>query len=111
MKDFPVKGQIYTVRDIYNLALTDTPSLMFKYQDAHVPIQQAHVTVDQLLSMPGFADVKFRYSHTTWLETPIFLLCEDEEIFNFVNVESVWDDVFEEHDVWVTPKEFPREYR
>ena len=105
----PIKGQVYSLRNvIQDLELLDSPHLCFisKREQGEV-IQTSHLTEEELLSVPGFAETQWRYLYTTYEWIPIFrYVGRVEELPQYIDWES---DIDNPGHLWVTPKGFPRE--
>lgn len=107
MRTYPITGQEYTVRQIYeDLKLKDIPHLRFYIFEVSCVLQTSHVTDAELLSIPGVADFKFRYSHTTYEWIPVFCAVDSRKFLEIINVETARDP---DDGFWATPKGFPRE--
>jgi hypothetical protein len=111
--NLPVRGEVYTLKEVLQLQLRDGPSLIIQNPRGKFPaegvIQNGHVTDSELLSVPGFAETRWKFSHETSEWIPIFHYTEEIDIRTFVDIE-VYEDVLEERPVlWITPKGFPRE--
>ena len=69
----PQPNAVYTTAQILQLLeLSDTPHLRFycaEYDEIAV-VQTGHVTYEQLLAVPGFADLKWTYQYTTREDIP-----------------------------------------
>ena len=114
---FPQRGEIFTAEEVFALPLRDCPCLCIavscdpevEYDDP--PIQYSHLTVEQLLSVLGFAESKWRFIKETSEWIPVFeFVGTAEEAALLVDISKEWDDVFKRYSWWVTPKGFPREY-
>lgn len=115
---FPEHGDIFTAREVFELPLRDSPS--FGITVAHdpdvgyddPPIQDSHTTVTDLLSVPGFAESKWRFIKETHEWIPMFdFVGTAEEALAFVDVHKVWNSTFECYEWWVLPKGHPRDYQ
>jgi hypothetical protein len=109
----PKPQQTYTLREIWEeLALLDSPSLQtpVRLPDGGIdrsPIQDAHLRVEELLSVPGMAESRWTYQYTTKEWIPVFhFVGEPEDAAKLVDIEP-FIDAPGEH--WLTPKGFPRE--
>lgn len=99
-KPYPQRGHVYSLRDILTaLELQDSPSLQYRNN----PIQTAHLTSEQLLSVPGMAETRWQYLRTTIEWIPIFVHADGDVP---VDVEP---NVDHPKLLWITPKGFPRE--
>lgn len=115
---FPRRGEVFTGAEVMQLPLRDSPSLCVPVKwDADVehdeaPIQDAHLTQDELLSVPGFSESRWRFLFETDEWIPVFdFVGTADEALAFVDVSKEWDDTYQQHRWWVTPKGFPREYQ
>lgn len=100
---YPVMHSVYTAREVYELELLDSPFLRFCVGGSMAVIQTTHLTEEQLLSVPGFADTRWRYQRTTHEWIPLFMAVSDTEVYACVDIELGPDEP------WVTPKGFPRD--
>ena len=104
-KNLPVRGLPCNLRTIYTLDLDDSPFLMVQIEGSWYPVQDSHVTIEEMLSVPGLADTKWAYQFTTSEWIPVFH-CEPsfkpETFFDIQRMEA-------EDSYWITPKGFPRE--
>lgn len=112
---YPVRGNWYTLHQIEKqLSLEDSASLSFEYKGREGCIQNSHLTAEQLLSVPGIADSKWRYRSTTNEWIPVFEYADERPITDFVDLERWFDSDYNgggqySDDVWwATPKGFPR---
>ena len=101
----PQAGKTYLLRDLVDLDLKDSPFLMVLVNGQRYPVQDSHLTVDELLSVPGLADTEWTYRYTTSEWCPIFYSSGDLEVESFFDVKFLE----EEGCYWITPKGFPRE--
>lgn len=116
-KMYPLRNEVYTLAQIQNdLELRDGPSLNFviRAKDAstiEACLQDSHVTTEELLTVPGFADSKWRYHYETSEWIPVFYYSDENEkpITDFIDFEEHIDPHRDEPDLWCTPKGFPRE--
>jgi hypothetical protein len=133
-KIYPKRGGVYTLREVeIVLELRDSAHLGFWHDlgaawvcascandDDDCPyvhnhkvqcvIQTSHVTRDDLLSIPGFADSKWKYRYETDEWIPVFEFV-GTDIQQFVNIVPSLCDYNLDRDPnsqWVTPKGFPR---
>lgn len=107
-KYWPQRGGIYSLWTVMKeLALTDSPHLGFRYAGKSGVIQTSHVTLEQLLSVPGLSETQWQYVRTTSEEIPVFSYWEQpgEFIDDFVDLKLRLD---EPGCWWATPKGFPR---
>lgn len=116
-KRFPRRGEVFTAREVLGLPLRDSPSWGItvahdpevEYDDP--PMQDAHVTWEELLSVPGFAETQWRFVKETDEWIPVFeFVGTAEEALAFCDVSKQWSDIWRRYEWWVTPKGFPREY-
>jgi len=114
----PIRNAVYTLREIYTeLNFKDTPNLSFVHSDERgtfePAIQDSHLTEEQLLSVEGFADTRWKYLMTTNEWIPIFVWAKDNErtITDFIDIAEEIDpyDSKNKNGFWCTPKGFPRE--
>ncbi len=107
----PQPNAVYTTAQILQLLeLSDTPHLRFycaEYDEIAV-VQTGHVTYEQLLAVPGFADLKWTYQYTTREDIPLFFAVDASEVLKCVDVAPPSPAAYYE-EPWVTPKGLPRE--
>lgn len=112
-QQYPKRDNIYTLREICEmLKLDDSPSLNFVCRGVDGVIQTSHVTEEQLLTVPGFAETKWRYVRTTIEWIPIFRYVDEKSIDQFVDLEEWRREEWEKDRPkywWATPKGFPRQ--
>lgn len=105
----PVKGSIYDLAEVFDLNLLDSPSLGFSYNGRQCVIQDSHVTVEEVLSVPGLAATEWRYVRTTSEWIPVFEAINDAAVIACLDIEPEFDPHDEDAErFWVTPKGFPR---
>lgn len=111
----PRRGTSYTLHEIENsLELRDTAFLKFYHNGVDCVIQTSHLTSEQLLSVPGFAETKWVYQRETHEWIPIFYWdsLQEKDVTDFVDIVDEIDYFNPEKPTkafWVTPKGFPRE--
>lgn len=117
---FPRRGQVYTFAQICKLELRDSPHLGFdhphhtlKHVKCQCVIQESHITVEQSLSVPGFASTKWEYIRETHEWIPVFKYVDERPITEFVDMEPEVDHpaIVQGRTLgwWVTLKGFPRQ--
>ena len=89
-------------------AMEDMPCLMVNINNHMYPIQQSHMTNEQMLSIEGFGNTKWEYKGTTHEWVPVFHGVSPD-LVNFIDFTLVTDHNDDEV-YWVTPKGFPRDY-
>lgn len=105
----PVKGSVYTLAQVFDLNLLDSPSLGFSYSGRQCVIQDSHVTVEELLTVPDLALTEWRYVRTTNEWIPVFEAVKNDAVIACVDIEPEFDPHEETSErFWVTPKGFPR---
>lgn len=104
--NYPVRNQHYSFEQIQSLILDDTPHLMFEHQRTSCVIQDSHCTTEQLMAVPGFAQLVWRYEYTTEEWIPVFKAVDVSAVLQCVDIE---DCLAEPGCLWVTPKGLPRE--
>lgn len=111
MKNRPKQGAIYTAKQILQvLDLLDTPFFRFRYNNEIQVIQSTHCGEGALLEVPGFAESRWRYERTTDEWIPLFMLDEDQDITEWVDMEPNTSPFVDNNRVmFVTPKGFPEE--
>lgn len=109
----PTPHHVYTLREVYESLLLDgSPWLGFFARGALQSVQTSHMTAEELLSVPGFADTRWAYVRTTSEQVPVFRYVSSPDMqtmFNFVDMTEYKDSATGEWLAWVTPKGFPRE--
>ena len=102
----PKRGQIYTAAEVLELEWPYAPCFQIP---GHGTIQDGPLTPEDLLSVPGFSDTKWRYSHFVDDLTPIFHCVTIPQVLELVNEEDYLDSdgtlIYGEK--WITPKGFP----
>ena len=113
---FPRRGEVFTGAEIYKLPLRDSPYLSVpvahdpevSFDDA--PIQDAHVTFDEMLAVPGFAESQWRFIRETDEWIPVFdFIGTAEEALAFCDVTKVWRSTWDRYEWWIVPKGHPRD--
>ncbi len=93
----PVRGETYTVREIYeDLFLRDSPHLsFFREDDEKDVIQNSHFTIDELLSLNHpLLDCEFTYVRETDEWIPVFNAVDDALVLKCVSKEQdPWGDM------------------
>jgi hypothetical protein len=108
VRRYPQIGQNYTLEQIVReLRLRDCPALMVQLNAKMSCVQDSHLSEQELLSVPGFAQTKWRYVRETHEWIPVFHWADATDPLTFFDVEPSNDDP-DRYD-WVTPKGFPRE--
>lgn len=118
----PRRGRHYTARQLLTgeIYLRDSPffnlTLSFEGRMVRTVIQHSHVTNEELLGVPGFADSLWRYLRETDEWCPIFeFVGTAEQAALLVDTERDNVSKYElEHEglskyLWTTPKGLPRE--
>lgn len=112
---YPVAYQTYTLQQILiDLALKDSPSLLFYYKDKEGVIQDSHMSdPSAMLAIPNMAGTEWKFIHHTSESIPIFRYEGDINILlTTVDIELKFSpgEPGEEETVswWVTPKGYPR---
>lgn len=101
---YPRAQSIYTLLEIESrVELRDAPSLGFVHEGFTACIQTAHLTVHQLLQVPGLAGSKWQYLRDTKEWIPIFRAIDPAAIHECVDIA-----IDPEYGTWVTPKGHPR---
>ena len=108
---YPQRGRVYTTAELYKLELDDAPALICIDRSG---VQNAHLSDEELLSVPGFAALRWAYAYRTSEWIPVFYLCpgQDEALRACVDVEPWVDSVTGQvvPGAWnVTPRGYPRE--
>jgi hypothetical protein len=112
----PVRNMLFSLRDIFTrLDIDDSPCLGFVVlvngKRHESVLQYSHVTEAELLSVPGFADSIWKYSHTTNEWIPVFRYAGSAPITDFIDQEASinrWELGDDPDTQWCTPKGFPR---
>lgn len=69
----PIKNRVYTLRQVFQLRLRDTPHLGFAGpRGARCVIQTSHLMEVDLLAVPGWADTQWKYLYETDEWIPVF---------------------------------------
>jgi hypothetical protein len=108
VRQYPVRGVTYTLEQIMrDLRLRDSPALMVEMNTRMSCVQDSHLSEEELLSVPGFAQTKWRYVRETIEWIPVFHWADAADPLTFLDAEPSNDDPGLYH--WITPKGFPRE--
>ena len=103
---YPKRGVNYRYEQLQLLDLGDSPAL-------NIPgvgvIQDSHLTVDEMLTVPEFKDTEWKYIRTTDEWIPIFEAVDSEAVLKCVDVTDCIGAFDNPGDKWITPKGFPRE--
>lgn len=104
---YPASGKTYKLSQVFDLSLGDSPCLQIR--DVGV-VQDSHLSVEELLSIPGMKDTKWLYIRTTSELIPVFVYALDNFLYTqFFDTEPYKNPVYPEDNLqWVTPKGFPR---
>lgn len=105
----PVMHAVYTAAELHKLDLLDSPCLRFSYRNGLAVIQNCHLTEEELLSVPSFADTRWRYIRTTHEWIPVFHAVDDDAVIACMDIERDRSPYSDDGSWWVTPKGFPRE--
>ena len=107
-RNYPVRLQIYTLAEVLELNLKDSPFLMVLANGRWSPVQTSHTTDAEVLSVPQFADSLWEYRYTTNEWIPIFHAVDSALVLEqFCDVAPYLGEP--EGTFWITPKGFPRE--
>lgn len=113
-KKYAESGVNYTFAQILELTLRDGPHLSFKLdvngKKVEACLQDSHVTDEQLLAVPGFAESVWTYRYETSEWIPIFAYASTnvKPITDLIDYEP-WIDPYETRlNFWCTPKGLPR---
>lgn len=127
-KPYPVSGQVYTLRQVFNdLELRDSPSLALSVildgKIVRTVINDSHVGDCWVESAPGAAESQWKYLRETDEWIPCFVHCgTPEQAMQFVDTELENVDAYHlallaegfvsrdypERGAWTVPKGFPR---
>lgn len=111
-KQRPIRSTIYTGAEIINvLYLLDSPALEVVIGDKRGCIQDSHMTNEQLMSVPGFAESSWKYLRTTDEEIPVFKFVgpDPHQFLDIVDAVSYSTGEVVPEELWITPKGFPRQ--
>jgi hypothetical protein len=85
MPKYAKPQKVYTFREVCELTLRDSPCLLFWDKEGNrANIQDSHMTREEMLSVPGFADSEWRYIRETHEWIPVFTYAGKVDIFTFV---------------------------
>jgi hypothetical protein len=105
-RKYPIPYNIYTLEQVTKLDLKDSPALIVHNRSA---VQDSHVTEEELLSVPGIKQTKWKYIRTTHEWIPIFTYASEEPWQTYFDSEPYQSSFKKyEDDLWITPKGFPR---
>lgn len=108
MNPSPKRGQIYTFEEMTRLDLDDSPHLCFTHEGKSSVIQDSCATNADMLSIPGFAQSKWKYRYTTHECIPIFQYVGEEPITTWVTIEENLRAIDEDDQWWATFILFPQ---
>lgn len=112
MKEYPKRGKVYTYAEITNLALRDSPCLCFTFDGGHNVVQHSHVTEEELLAVPQWAESKWEFQYETFEWIPVFCYVGNISLSELLDIEPLIDPCGSEGDggevAWAVPKGFPR---
>lgn len=75
LQNYPTSGNLYTIPEISNLILRDTPFLRVFFEDELIPINNCDENMELiLLAMPQLAQVTWQFQRTTNEWIPLFRL-------------------------------------
>jgi hypothetical protein len=107
----PSQGGIYTLNTIMTkLELSDSPCLMVEIDGRMCPIQDSHISQDDLLGIEGFKFTSWRYKYTTHEWVPVFHALDSSYVMAYMTKELLKEDWRTEEDdtYWIVPKAYPR---
>ncbi|QYW04595.1 hypothetical protein pEaSNUABM14_00270 [Erwinia phage pEa_SNUABM_14] len=97
-------GSVYTLREMLTeLSLRDTPNLGFTPVSVRYPetkeirqqtVQDSHLTEEEMLALPGWAETKWRYIRETHEWIPVFVAVDNAEIEALCVIEPYTDRYF-----------------
>ena len=109
---YPRPGHTYTLQQIEKeLYLRDSPSLGFHAPIGRSVIQNSHMTVDDLLGVPGWSDTLWEYVRETEEWVPVFRYAGDTAVLADLLHLEVDLDPYPDGPTptyWAVPKAFPR---
>lgn len=124
-RNYPRSNTVYTLAEVYQLDLKDSPSLGFYVSRRHVMaqfgvdfpgmqpmpsvIQDSHVSVNLSDISPEWAALRFRYLRTTQEWIPVFQAIDDDAVVALCDVVYVYDVLINHYGTQVTPKGHPRD--
>lgn len=108
----PTPGATYSYREICEtLMLRDTPCLSFFDEDGRQVIQDSHMTEEEMLEVPGFAESKWVYERETHEWIPIFRYAKDNTGSIMEIIDKVDKTNCQEHEcVYFLPKGTDRQF-
>ncbi|TPG59882.1 hypothetical protein [Ewingella americana] len=115
MKIQPQSGKTYTLQQILtNMDLRDAPSLNFTIDGIETCLNDSHVSEEDLLTIPGFAESLWNYVRETSEWVPIFQYSKanTQPMTDFIDYEDLVDphsDYDAPKELWCIPKGFPRQ--
>lgn len=119
MKNYPKRQQNYTLAEVLELELRDSPYLSVMLEDpktgqlVDAPIQDSHMTHEQLLSVPGLKDTVWTYLYETDEWIPLFRFAaaaNTRPITDFITIEPEIDPYNRDKvGFWCVPIGFARE--
>ena len=99
----PVRGQVYSLKQVMEMQLPDSPFLTVYENGKSCPIQDSHITKEQLLSIDSIEETRWMYLYTTDEWIPVFLYAGHpvKQFTDFFKIEDKGE--------WITPIGFYRE--
>jgi hypothetical protein len=111
MKSYPKPGNVYTYADLQLLPLEDSPCLNVMLEGILYPVQDSHVTPENVIKdCPVWATSRWRYILTTNESIPVFnFVGSNEELMRLIDFEPGKEYYgMLPCAIWVTPKGNPR---
>jgi hypothetical protein len=103
----PIPQRTYTFAEVTQLDLLDSPHLCVSPNHLPGVIQNSHVTDEQFLAIPGFADTQWRYIRTNHEWIPLFVAIDPKHVLTFLHWELDKNPLYGP-EWWITPKAYPR---
>ena len=105
----PKVSNVYTLAEIVELDLRDSPCLMFDYEGERCSIQDSHFDYTPVWKSAPWADIRFKYIRETHEWIPIFRVVEEdlEKLIALLDIEPSTCN-FSDDAYWVVPKAYPR---
>lgn len=104
----PRPGSVHDLSCILmGMELPDSPCLVVNIQGIESVIQYAHVSYEQLLSIPGIGGTLWEFERVTHEHIPVFHFAGSQDTLkDIVDIQENKHKAMKRF--WVTPKGFPR---
>lgn len=98
MKNYPKVNQSYSIDEVFQLDLRDTPFLMILHQNVWYPIQTSHLLDEQVIEELKGTKWEYKFETSEWI--PIFHFDSSSEVKPDIVIS--WDNYIEENVVYLS---------